>query len=276
MANLLTALRNSSMVQKQGITDQTQRAQELLRAKSGKAVASPAVGASNLAEQSAVDQTNQQLEQAQQAANIQQQGIQQQASQQEQQQQLQQQETAQSRRFNQIQNQLQTNELLQNFEQRRGELQLRKDDAATQQLVQGIRFQNKQYIDNLQRAGQEARLQDDISFSQQLAKTTFGNTQDLLKRQLGNREILDVSDREFSRAVGEMNVADAWKTFRDTAKAENERAMWTGLGNLAQAGIGAYGTYASGASTNKQELPLSTATDKTYNTTTYGGGSMES
>ncbi len=242
MANLLDTIRQNTQPQQAGMTDETQRLQTLLRAKSGKSLGGSAVGASNLAEQQAVTQTNQQLGQVAGQAEIQNQQLEGQQAQQQQAEQIQTAEIDQSRKFDTIQNKLKTEALLNDFERNKGQIDLNRDRARAEQLGAQIRLQDKQYIDNLSREGSKARLDDQLEFNKQIAKSTFGNSEQILKKNLGNREVIDASDREFSKSLTQMGVDDAWSMFRSEQAANRQKAMWTGIGSLATAAVGAAGS----------------------------------
>lgn len=251
MPNLLDTLRANTMsaVQPQDQTDETQKLADLLRAKSGRAVAAPEIGMSNLGEQSAVDQTNTQLknEVAPQAA-IQSAGQELQGASQEQQIGQTKAEIGQGRAFNTLQNKLQTTALLNQFKQNQGTLKLQEDQAGVQQFAQGLRLQNANYIDQLQMEGDKSRLMDQNAFNQEVAQTTFGDNLDVLKQQLGDRSVLDASDRDFRVAISNMTMDEARQIFQNERKAAQARAPYQAIGSMAQTGVGA-----AAAASNKSD-----------------------
>lgn len=256
MPNLLDTIRqNSGQLPEQGVTDETQKLQGLLRAKSGKAVGGSAVSASNLGEQQAVAQTGQTLQnQIQPQAQIQaaQQGQQQAATQQAEQ--IQRTDIAQQRRFNDVQNRMRTESLLNDMERQNKQLSLEKDRASLEQVASGLRLQDKQYIDNLQREGAKQRLDNQMEFNKTLTDQIMGDNQDLLQKRLNNKSVLDASDRDFNKAMANMDINTAWDIFNNDMAAQKQRAIYGAAGALTTAGIGAYGTY----STSKANAPKST------------------
>ena len=114
---------------------------------------------------------------------------------------------------------------------------------AMEQLGQNLRLNNQKYVDNLQREGSRARLNDDIQFREQVAKSVLQDNKSLLEKQLGNRSILSASDREFSIAMARMGVQDAWQMFRNESNAQQSAAQWSTGASLINTGLGAYGTY---------------------------------
>lgn len=246
MANLLNTIRSNTLAagtQQQGVTDETSKLQALLRAKQGKAISTPST-ASNIAEQAAVQQANTQMQQQiAPAAQIQAQGQQQQQLEQEQANQILQAETAQARKFDNVQTRIATDRTLQELEQGRGRIDNARYKASLDQVAQNLRLQNKKYVDDLQREGQIARLDNDIAFKEELQNTMYGDSRELLEKKLGNQSILDASDRDFKKATARMSVDDAYEVFKSDAKAQKNRAMWEGIAGIGSAGIGAAGTY---------------------------------
>tara|TARA_R110000868_G_scaffold79157_1_gene225399 strand:+ start:174 stop:1010 length:837 start_codon:yes stop_codon:yes gene_type:complete len=236
MANLLEALQPQ-------MQDTTSQLSTLLRAKSGKAVGAPATAISTQQEQAAVAQAGQAMQPIQQAATLQQVEQQQQARGIEQQVGQQQAQIAQSRQANQVKTQLQTQQLLQDLEQNKGKIDANRYQASMEQLGQNLRLNNQKYVDNLQREGSRARLNDDIQFREQVAKSVLQDNKSLLEKQLGNRSILSASDREFSIAMARMGVQDAWQMFRNESNAQQSAAQWSTGASLINTGLGAYGTY---------------------------------
>lgn len=263
MANLLDQIRQNSQQmasQKQGLTDETSKLSTLLRAKSGREVGGGDTGASNLGEQQAVANTNNQMQNiVAPAAAIQAAGQGVQAATQEQELNQQKSDIAQSRNLDTVQTRIRTDALLQNLEQSRGKLDQQQRDASVNQIAQNLRLQNAQYVDSLQREGARNRLDNENDFNQAIAQTTFGDNKELLETSLGNKSILDASDRDFSKAMGSMSTENAYDIFKNDMKSQKERGMYQAIGGLVTAGVGAAGKYserkseASPAATSAKE-----------------------
>lgn len=270
MANLLDAINQNSQqaaAQPQGVTDETSKLGTLLRARTGKSL-SGALGASNLGEQSAVSQTNQQMQgQVAPQAAIQATAQNQQAAGQQQQFNAQSQQIGQARKFDDIRTQLQVDSTLKDLERNKGQVDLQKDKAQLDQVAQTLRLQNQQYISNLQREGQRARLDNSNDFTEAYTDAVFDNSKEILEKNLGNKSIVNANDRDFQKALAQMGADDAYSMFRAQQKATQDQAMWAGIGGLAQAGIGAYGSYSDAQAKNAPP----TATSST-SATGYGGG----
>lgn len=250
MANLLDTIRGNTGAlgsQQQGVTDQSASLQQLLRAKSGKAVGGPDVSSSNLGEQQAVAQTNQQIQgQIAPQAQIQQAGLQQQAAGQQQQQNIATGQIAQQRKFDTMQNRLQTNEILSDLERNRGQIDLAKDQARMEQLGFQLRLQDTKYLDNLQREGARQRLDNDMQFKQELATSVLGDNKQLLEKELGNKSLLDVNARDFNKSMANMDVGTAYDMFKNEMSTARDRQMWSSTGALGSAAVAGYGTYQEG------------------------------
>lgn len=251
------------------VTDETSKIQTLLKAKSGRAPLSSDTGVSNLGEQAAVAQTNNQLAQAAQQNQIQtqQENIAQAAQQQEQAQQKQ--AVAQARKFDNLQTKAKTQSILSDLEREKGGLDLEKDRARLEQASFLLSMQDKQYTDQLEAIGAKRRFDDELAFKQEMQNIAFKDSQDILKQKLGNADILSASDREFQQALSKMNIQDAvaiagieakyaqqesdfntdaarWQA-NQAALAANQQAKWQAAGQLAGAATQAYGQYADNA-----------------------------
>lgn len=275
MANLLDTIRQNSAPKPVGMEDDTTKLQSLLRAKSGKAVEGAPVAASSLGEQQANVNTNAQLGQVAGQAAVQNAGLGAQQAAQNSELASQKVDIGQSNRFNTVQNKLQTDKLLQDFAQSGGQIDLAQDKAKVNQLGFNLRMANQQYVDNLNREGARARLNDDLSFKQEMAKKTFGNNEALFKAQLGNKSILDASNNEFQKAMGSMTADQAYEAFHNSVAAEKERALYTGIASVAGAGIGAAATASNSNGGGSTGAPTGVSSPS-KGTTVYGGGSMES
>jgi hypothetical protein len=253
--DLLTAIRQNSQqaTQNQGVTDETQKAQDLLSARTGKDQGSSGVKTTtNLGEKQAVAQTNQQLGLLAQGAAAQNQGLAQ--AQESQQNQFNQQSQAigQERQGLQLRNSLQTNEILNNLKRSKGDIDQKQYEAQMDQVAQDVRLQTKSYVDNLQREAGKARLNDKFSFEEQLVKDQFGDSGKLLQKQLGNKSILDASDREFEEATAKMGINESYAAFKRELQGQKQAAMWSSIGALTNAGIGAASTYSQGQAANAE------------------------
>lgn len=261
MANLLDAIRNNSLPQGQGVTDETSRLQQLLRAKSGKNVAGSDIASSNLGEQQTVAQTNQQLNnQVTPGIQLQQEGQAQQAAAEQTQTGIQNQSIEQSRQLNSLQNKLKTTSLLNEMERNRGQVDLARNKAAVQQLASNLRFENTKYVDDLQREGQKNRIDSKEGFEEALANAVFGDSRELLEKQLNGKSLLNADQRDFNVAVSRMDLNAAYAMFHKDLKTQKDRALYTGIGDLVGAGTSIAGNMSKPSATS---APATTTTPAT-------------
>src|SRR4029077_4954810 len=130
----------------------------------------------------------------------------QQAAAQQQQQNIQTQQVAQQKKFDTMQNRIQTNQILSDLERSKGEVNVQQDQAKMEQLGFQLRLQNQAYLDNLQREGSRQRLNNDLQFKQELSATVLGDNQKLLEQQIGNKSLLDSNTRDFNKSMAQMDV----------------------------------------------------------------------
>lgn len=245
MANLLDTIRqNTQTLPEQGVQDQGQALQILLRAKSGKSVGGGPVASSSLGEQQAVVQTNQQIQQqVQPAATIQTMAQQQQAQGMQQQEQLQAAEIAQTRRLDTAQNRVRTDQILKDLEQNKGKIDLARQGAQLEQAATNLRLQNKKYVDQLNREASTARLNDELEFKKAALQASMGDKQQIVNKTIDNSVLLSANDREFKKKVAQIDIGSAYALLNAELTSGKERDKWSGLSGLAKAGIAAYGTY---------------------------------
>lgn len=141
---------------------------------------------------------------------------------------------------------IQTEGILRNLEQSRTEMDEKKRQLGLELVASNLRLSDASYIDNLRREGERARLQEDISFAEKLQQSIFENNQALLKMQLKNQSLLNVSDREFNRAMADLDVNAAISAAQSNIRADSERAMIGGAASLIPAAAGVWSSQKEG------------------------------
>lgn len=212
MANLLQTIQQNRAAlsgEKPEPAEQTLKVQQLLRAKTGQAVAPSETATSNIAEQVAAGQTQAQLSQLGQEMATQQAGEAVEQAKLSQQERLQRQEADQARRFQTVQTKMQTNQLLNDLGRERGSLSLEKDKARLEQVSFLLAMQDKKYTDTLQDVGRRNRLDDQMAFNEAMQQQAFGMELSLLKDKLGKQDVLAASDREFQEALSNLSIQEA-------------------------------------------------------------------
>lgn len=212
MANLLDTIkqnRSALATEKPEVEDQTLKVQKLLRAKTGREVGPAETATSNIAEQVAQGTTASQIQQLGSQMQLQQAGEDIEQARLAQQERLQRQETDQARKFQTMQTKMETNKLLNDLSRDRATLSLEKDKSRLEQTAFLLAMQDKKYTDQLQDAGRKQRLDDQVAFNEAIQKESFGLELDLLKKKLGNQDILASSDRQFQEMLASMSIAEA-------------------------------------------------------------------
>jgi hypothetical protein len=220
--------------------DQTAQVQGLLRAKLGKATtgtgAAPA--ASNVQEQVANRQTQLQGQQLQQQGVVEAQQLQQQAAGQqgqlaEQQRQLAEQSKSQTQRFN-----LDSENLLSEFERGLVRLDDNREATKAEQLGFQLRLQDKQYLQALEMSGAKERIRNAQNFAVEIANTEIGMNKALLKLGLDSKAIAEASERQFNEGLGRMGIDEARSLFREEQNHQRRMAPYTAGSAILSAGIG--------------------------------------
>lgn len=214
MASLLDVIRrnsaNMSATASQPAPDQTYQAQELLRARSGKSVGpTSAPRASNLGERQATVGGQQALIPIQQEQQLASTALSGQAAEIQQARENLRRKSEQQERFQSADAQMRTTQLLSDLEGEKAKLGAAQDRAKLEQVAFGLAMADKQYIENLQTAGQRLRLDNDLAFREELSRAVFGDTLDLMKEALDTQSILDMSNREFSERMAQLDIGHA-------------------------------------------------------------------
>lgn len=271
MANLLETIkqnRDQLAGQQAPMTDETQKTQTLLRAKSGRAASGGEAPASSLQEQVANSATTGQLQGIGSQVQLQQKADETAAAGQQQAAQTARNEIDQAKRFNTIQNNMKANSILNDLSRDRGALDLDKERGRLEQATFILAMQDKQYTDQLQDIGRRNRLDDQTVFKNEMARIAFQDNLDLLKTKLGNQDVISASDRDFKKAMSDLSIEDAVQIAstegkyaesgagmnrdlisfeaKQKAKQANGAAQAQGLSGLMSGGIGAVGAYEKG------------------------------
>lgn len=259
MASLLDTIRNNSnktlstQMQPQ-VTDETQKAATLLRAKSGKAGGGGAVAQSNLGEQAAATAgATAMATEVAPAAAIQTAAIGQQESAQNQQAQAQQADIKQGMKFNTLQTKMKTDEILNQLSQGNREIDINRDAAALEQVGSNLRLSTQKYTDDLQREGEYARLDQGNRFAVEFAASVLADSGEFADQSRTNASILAGNDREFRDSVSNMDMATAYQMFNSQQAAAANTARWSSAASGVSTAAGAANTYANKPKTETTE-----------------------
>jgi hypothetical protein len=230
------------------IADETGQVQQLLAAKKGIVGPATALGPKGLsvAETAARGQTQQQLQQVGQQAGLQATAIEQAAAGQQQEQRQQEQRVEAQRAESNLRNKVETENVLRNLEQAKATLTEDQRQAGIEQVGAMLRFQNEDYIRNLQREGDRARLKDKVAFDEQLANDIFADNIAGKKIFYENQALFDASDRDFNKEVAKIDINTAIQMAKENAAFGQKQAQVQGVAEIAKTGVGVYGQQQAG------------------------------
>lgn len=251
MATLLEALRgqlNSVVPTPTGGGEASVQLAELMRAKSGLALPSTSTTPrmSSLGEASAASVARGQAQQTQQAGGLAAEAAAQTATNQATEAAGQKAELDEARARSQQQYADRTAELIQEFKQAGTSLDLERDKAKVEQLGFTARLSSEKYVDELERAGAEARLETELGFKDALTREVFGAERDLLEERLGMADILNMDSNQFREKMAAIDLDTALSIAATEKETANRAATYGAIGTGISAGTQAYGNYKKG------------------------------
>ena len=231
------------------VADETGTVQQLLAARKGITGPATALGPKGLAvaEVAAKQPAQQKLAEIGQAAQMQATGIEQAASAQATEQRQRETALEGQRQESTLRTRIQTENILRGLEQGKAELGEKNRQLGLEVAAANLRLADANYVANLAREGEKARLQEDMSFAEQLQKSVLDDNLALQKLRYKNASILDASDRDFDRAMAKLGYTDAINMAKENLRGDAERAMIGGATGLVMAGVEAYGKGQKGA-----------------------------
>lgn len=243
-----------------GVQDDTQRTQNLLRTKLGKASTdSQTPRISNLQEQQAVSAATAGLDQMQVQGRLRAE-------------QLQNQEDQVNTQFQEqsLDNKAKLAELDDAFTRRSEEIlnELSRADktldserktAKLEQLGFMLRLQDKDYLANLEREGARARLENQINYKEQLARDIFNEDLDAFKDEIMFREFINAEQRDFDDYLNQMDINSAMKVAKSKLKNEKSKAMWSGGASMVMGALGGGGGGTAASSVGNSDDGLTEA-----------------
>jgi len=209
-------------------TDSGQQFTKIAAAGTGKAVAQgTAPKASALGEQAALQGVQQKLDNITQQSQVVQAGQRQQVAATKQNQSIANAQLDQDALTKRTQTNLQTDSLLNQFEQGKESLDYNKNAAKIEQLGFNLRLSDDKYVFNLQQAGDKARLDNELSFKTQMYKEAFSAYTDLANDQASFQMIMNDDKNTFNMKMAGMKVEDALDLANDAAKQRKTAAQWS-------------------------------------------------
>ena len=252
MATLLDKLKQtlgSAAATTAPVADETGTVQQLLAARKGITGPATALGPKGLAvaEVAARQPAQQKLAEIGQAAQMQATGIEQAASAQETEQRQREAALEGQRQESTLRTRLQTENILRGLEQGKEELNEKQRQLGLEVASANLRLADANYIDNLRREGDRARLEENISFTEQLQRSILEENFALQKMKYKNESLLNASDRDFNKALAQIDVNAAISMARDNLRGDAQIAMIEGGTGLVKTGIQAAGQQQKGA-----------------------------
>jgi len=270
MASLLDTIRGNlsqQATEQLGMTDEASRIRKLLGARSGKAASqvAPEVASSNLGEAAALDQTRAQSQQLAQAGQLQSAEIEQTQRGLAEQERQGQERIDLQQKANTLQNKIQTDQLLNDLSRDKASLNLDRDKAKLEQVSQNLAFQDKQYVDRLQREADMKGLQSRLAFNEELSRAIFSDNLDILREDMAQKAANAADSRLWDKSLASQKLVDMINADYAAGQAEAKRSRYEAAGKMVSAGSQA-------ASTNWKN-PYNKSEDKKSNTDASPGGS---
>jgi hypothetical protein len=231
------------------VADETGTVQQLLAARKGIVGAPAQLGPKGLAvaEVAARQPAQQKLAEIGRAAQMQATGIEQATSAQETEQRQREAALEGQRQEATLRTRLQTENILRGLEQGKEELNEKQRQLGLEVASANLRLADANYIDNLRREGDRARLEESISFTEQLQRSILEENMALQKMKYKNESLLNASDRDFNKALAQMGYMDSINAARDNLRGDAQIAMIEGGTGLVKTGVEAAGKQQKGA-----------------------------
>lgn len=138
----------------------------------------------------------------------------------------------------------QAQQILQDFTQRRGELDFKENSARVQFAVASMRMSNDDYLDQLEVEGARARLDDQTAFEWELTNTIMSAEMELFKNDLSFKAAMNADDRAFKEYIAEIDINQALTLAAMQTEADETAAQYQAIGTAVSAGVKAVGTAA--------------------------------
>ena len=140
-----------------------------------------------------------------------------------------------------------TQEILQDFSQRRDELNFREDSARVQYAMTSMRMSNDDYLDRLEAEAARSRLDDQTAFDWELTQSIFKEEFEMFKNDLSFRAAMNAEEREFKEYLAEIDINQAIQLAALKTEASETAAQYQAYGNIASGTIRAGAAYAGQA-----------------------------
>jgi hypothetical protein len=117
------------------------------------------------------------------------------------------------------------------------QLEFRKDAAQLDEKATMLALSDKQYLDELNRIGQQRNLEDNIAFNKELQASVFGNEMSKVMDQYGFQADQNVKERDLKKQLAQLSNGQIIEMANAAAKAANMQATYTAAGNVATSAL---------------------------------------
>lgn len=131
---------------------------------------------------------------------------------------------------------IQMDDLFAQFEASNLELADRKDAAQLEQMAFNLAMQDKKYLDELDKIGQQRTLENDLSYDEELQRISMEANLDQLMDDIGFQSSRKVADRDYQRQLAQIDIDTAIEIARASARDAATRAKWQAAGQLGAIG----------------------------------------
>jgi hypothetical protein len=240
MSTLLDSLRNQLKApQAAPVVGQTEQAQNVLRAKLGQA---PATGDSGprrsvIQEQGAAQTAQTALREGQQQGILQAKELEQREERQELETKTQFQSIQDNIEQSREQFAMQASNIMNDLRQAGQKLDSQKDTMKLEQLGFMLRFQDKNYVTELENQARLQMLDNDVKFKEAALKSALQDKMSLFQNDQQFRQFANMNRRQFTEALAQMDINYAMQVAEQEMSAAKSKALFSGVGGLMQAGL---------------------------------------
>lgn len=134
-----------------------------------------------------------------------------------------------------------TQEILQDFSQRRGELDFKENSSRVQYALASLRMSNDDYLDRLEAEAARSRLDDQTAFEWELTQSIFADEMELFKNDLAFKHSMNADERAFRDYLAEIDIDQAIQLSGMDIQAAETAAQYKAGGEFLSAGVQAVG-----------------------------------
>jgi hypothetical protein len=131
----------------------------------------------------------------------------------------------------------QTAEILNQFESGIKQLDSQKDKAALEQVGFMLRLQDDKYVADLNQNAQRIGLENDLKFKEEITRAAFEDDMDIFKNNIEFQTFMNMDRRQFEVQVAQMDINYAMQLASRELDSAKTQQLFTGVGNLATAGL---------------------------------------